>query len=89
MISKIMDWDTKADGIKEFMLQQLRISIDDFVLDPPKKLSGPEWKAAKLAKALRDIEYHEREIAAEIARTEARNRWLADLRASLPIEATP
>ncbi|MGY2995493.1 hypothetical protein [Mesorhizobium sp. URHB0026] len=84
MRAAVMDWQTEAEGIKEFMLQQLGVTLDDYPSEPPKKMAGAEWRADKLAKAERDLAYHEKHRAEEIERTEARNRWLAALRASLP-----
>lgn len=95
MIAQVEAWRTDAEGIREFMLQQLRQSID-FDCSPidedcpfigkPKALTGEEWRNAQVKKATKDIAYHSQAHAEEVARTESRNRWLADLRASLPAE---
>lgn len=86
MLSSVQAWNTEADGIKEFMIQQLEISISDYRSDPPTLLTGPEWLRKKRSNALRDIAYYEKQIAEEIHRTEMRNLWLAALRRSLPVE---
>ena len=92
MIAKVEAWETKADGIREFMLDQLRQSLD-FDCKPvradsplsgkPKRQTGEEWRTAKIEELTRSIAYHAEANAAEIARTEGRNRWLTDLRVSL------
>ncbi|TPK14126.1 hypothetical protein [Mesorhizobium sp. B2-5-11] len=84
MRAAVMAWQTEAEGIKEFMLQQLGVTLDDYPSEPPKKLAGAEWRAATIEKAERDLSYHQKHREDEIARTEDRNRWLAALRASLP-----
>lgn len=93
MIVQVEAWETKADGIREFMLEQLRQSLD-FDCKPPRpnalfggkpdRQTGEEWREVQVEQLMRDIAYHAKANAEEIARTEARNRWLADLRASLP-----
>ncbi len=93
MIAQVEAWDTKAEGIREFMLDQLRRSLDFDCKPPrpdatfggkPERQSGEEWRAVQIEELTRSIAYHAKANAEEIARTEARNRWLADLRASLP-----
>lgn len=86
MLEKVREWRTEADGIKDFMVQQLEISINDYVSEPPIKLTGQEWLKEKRFTALRDIAYHEKQIAEEIHRTEMHNLWLAALRRSLPAD---
>ncbi|WP_416065387.1 hypothetical protein ACK9YZ_01165 [Rhizobium sp. ZK1] len=83
MLEKVSAWHTEAEGIKEFMSDQLRISMSDYVSPPPQKMTGEEWLTATRREALRSISYHEKNIADEIHRTEMRNQWLADLRRSL------
>lgn len=84
MHAAVTAWSTEAEGIREFMLEQLFMSIDDWERDPPIQLTGEEWLERELETAARDIAYHKKAVAEEIERTEARNRWLAALRASLP-----
>ncbi len=71
-------------GLKTFMLEQLGHDTAPFLRPAPLRLSGKDWLVAQLENARRDIAYHERERAEEVARTESRNRWLADLRVSVP-----
>jgi len=83
MIRRVEEWDTKADGIKNFMIDQLRISITDYQSSLPAKMSGSEWRQFKLEKAQRDLDYGTKHRNEEIARTAERNRWIRDLRESL------
>lgn len=81
-------WETGAEGIKDFMLEQLDMTIGkgSWTPEPPERLTAEDWRRRALEKASRDLAYHETERAKEISRTEERNRWLATLRASLPAE---
>jgi hypothetical protein len=88
MLNEVLAWECKAEGIKAFMADQLRISISDYSPQPPIELSGDEWLREMRLKALHDIAYHEKAIAEEIHRTEMRNQWLASLRRSLPSDSS-
>lgn len=89
MLAKVEAWRTGAEGIREFMLSQLRESIrfdcgGDYLPSVPEPMDPVEWREARLARLQMDIRYHEHERAQEIARTEDRNRWLKALSDSLP-----
>ena len=88
MIAKVVQWEGAPEGLKEFMLEQLRSSREfDCGGDPTEYMPAPvevtEWYREELRKAARDIEYHEGERAKEIGRTAERNAWLSRLFASL------
>ena len=86
MIEKVEAWEpptTDHTGLKDFMLQQLRVSISGYEHPPPVQLRGADWYAARLSDA---IDKERRAMTAnieEIERTESRNKWLRDLRESL------
>lgn len=89
MISKVEAWQRAPEGLKEFMLDQLRKGMK---FDCPEGdrywkevvlLDGASWRRANLERVQQDIEYHTSEHAKEISRTEARNAWIAQLRKSL------
>lgn len=89
MIAKVEAWRGAPEGIKEFALEQLRTGMEFDCREPftwyedrPSE-DGSAWRAGKLEKAARDIEYHSAEHGKEMARTESRNAWLAQLRKSL------
>ncbi|OIN06131.1 hypothetical protein BFS86_19705 [Shewanella algae] len=85
MLDAVSSWHTDAEGIKEFMVEQLNISIErDYPSKSPVKLTGAEWREDRLKQAHHDVAYHERARGEEIWRTQERNRWLSDLRSSLP-----
>lgn len=88
MHDEVRTWKTKAGGIKDFMLGQLNLTIGrgPYQSEPPVRMTAEDWRRKAMEKASRDLAYHEVERAKEIERTEERNRWLADLRASLPAE---
>ena len=83
MLAKVKNWDCRAEGIKEFMIQQLSISIEDYEHKAPVKMSPAEWALKKKEKLEWDIAYFEKQIAREFENTEGRNKWLKDLRDSL------
>jgi hypothetical protein len=90
MLAQVVQWQPPtADHVKykEFMIEQLRSSIDfDCNTDyytKPERLTGSEWLAQRITKARESVAYHEREHAQEVERTENRNGWIKALRDSL------
>jgi hypothetical protein len=89
LIAETEAWQGAPDGLKEFMLEQLRSSRDFDTSDEPLKYCEPsrspvEWWASECKSAAWEVEYHSKEDAAERRRTDERNAWLAQLRAALP-----
>lgn len=89
MLAEVVAWEGAPEGLKEFMLEQLRSSLDFDCSSEPLRYAPPsrtadEWFAAELRAAEWQIEWSAKEAAAEAERTEGRNAWLAQLRASLP-----
>lgn len=85
MLTKVTQWEPHKDitPLKEFMINQLQISISSYRPDAPVRKSGRTWFLSQEKEAKRDLEYHGAEINKEIKRTQDRNQWLANLRASL------
>jgi hypothetical protein len=91
MLAQVDAWEAPTPdhgGLKNFMREQITQSIDFDCADSPyseqePKLSGAEWRAKEISRLCRAIEYHERENAKEVERTDERNRWIAALRKSL------
>lgn len=93
MIAKVVAWEGAPEGLKEFMLEQLRTSRESDCLtdaDIQKSwkpaLSVDDWYRAQLDRVVDDIGSYEQSRAEEIARTTRRNAWLARLWAALPPE---
>lgn len=92
MIDLVEPWQRAPEGLKEFMLEQLRTGMEfdcpaeGTFYDEPKRRSGSEWRAEKLERVGRDILRYAEEDAKERARTDARNAWIAQLRAALTPE---
>lgn len=90
MLAKVEAWTGGPTELKEFMIEQLRESIRFDTSGypgsdvPPETLTADQWFTAESERIARDIAYAEKNIAEEQERTAARNKWLADLRASLP-----
>ncbi|KKM80024.1 hypothetical protein LCGC14_1344060 [marine sediment metagenome] len=90
MLEWVREWQSPTqdhDGLKEFMDQQIRGSID-FDCDTsyykkPKLLSGREWLSLKTSGALHDIDYHAKEDLEERKRAAVRTLWIQQLRKSL------
>lgn len=96
MIALVEPWERSPEGLKDFMLEQLRTGMEfdcpegDRYYDEPVEQSGTEWRKAKLERVHKDIMYHAKGDAEERARTDVRNAWIAQLRASLAdLPATP
>jgi hypothetical protein len=89
MLAQVVAWEGAPEGLKEYMLDQLHRSIefdcpDDALDNPLSPQSTDEWFAKALADAKWSVEYRTKATHEEAERTEARNAWLAQLRASLP-----
>lgn len=91
MIARLEAWEGAPEGIREFGLSQLRQSLDHDCREPfewygrPVERDGAKWRDAKIGAVAQDIAYHAEEDAKERERTENRNAWLAQLRASLAL----
>lgn len=75
-------------GLKEFMIDQIRISMplnDEDYYKFPERIDGKQWRAKQIERISRSIAYHEKEYASELARVADRNRWIKDLRESLEV----
>lgn len=77
------------ERFKQFMLDQLNDSIQYdcdnsyYLNNPPKQITGEQWRSKQIEGALYDIDYHMQEYTKEVRRTDDRNRWIAALRKSL------
>jgi hypothetical protein len=90
MLEKVEAWTpptSEHHEMKNFMLEQLRSSIDfdcgRSYDTPPEPETGAAWLERKRAEAVRSIAYQVEERHKELARVEGRNRWLAALRKSI------
>lgn len=95
MREMVIAWNPPGEvkGLKKFMLEQIDSSIDFDCHDsefwdkcyPPLKVAPADiYRARVAAKIYEDLAYHKAQHAAEVERTNERNKWIADLRASLP-----
>lgn len=90
MLAVVKEWQPPTpehDGLKRFMIQQLKVSIDfdcgTSYYDKPKLLSGRDWLSLKISTALHDIDYHTKEDGKERERAASRTTWIRQLRGSL------
>ena len=91
MLAKVMAWTPPTpehDGLKEFMRSQIAQSIDfdcdeSYYATPTPRMTGEQWAAQRLEMLERDLAYHQKEQAAESARTASRTGWVKALRDSL------
>ncbi|MDY3551456.1 hypothetical protein R5W24_000532 [Gemmata sp. JC717] len=93
MLDQVRAWEppsTDHDNLKQFMIDQLRQSIDfdcREYQEPLPTLDGAVWLAEKRERVLRDLGYHHQEHGKELERVEQRNRWVRQLRESVPVVA--
>ena len=93
MLSYVSGWEPPSydhEELKKFMIEQIKSSIDwdcnlgDYYRDKTvSKLAGEEWFDFEVCDIIKDIEYHQKEYAKEVDRTNNRNEWISKLRNSL------
>jgi hypothetical protein len=87
MLTKVYAWQGAPEGLKQFMIDQLQQSINfdcgTSYEKEPQPQTGTQWFAEKLKALTWSIKHHAERQKEEEARTEARNKWIAQLRASL------
>lgn len=101
MLAQVQAWQPPTadhQGLKDFMTRQLEESMEfdhtDYYAKRVAELNAttPEtYFLEQIATASHDIDYHSKEYAEEVQRTESRNRWLKQLRDALdagPTEGT-
>lgn len=77
------------EGMKKFMLEQLRESLnfdvfgDEFIETHCQVKPYAAWKAERIARAMRNVTTYQQKWAKEQERTWERNEWLRALRESL------
>ncbi|AGS81058.1 hypothetical protein [Caulobacter phage Cr30] len=89
MLAKVEAWQvpetSEIQGAKKFMREQLQSSIDfdcgysDYG-NPQEELSFSDWIESKRKSLEWRVQYHEKEYANEIERTNARNAFLKEFR---------
>lgn len=87
MHEKVLAWEGAPEGLKEFMLEQLGMSMDRYEGPRksllPEKPTTEEWYREEFKRAGEAVGRAAEQIAMEKARTAGRNAWLAQLWASL------
>lgn len=93
MLQEVELWDPPTPehaGLKKFMREQLVSSIefdcDKFHLSPPVRLSGEEYRQAKIEALTKNIERLSIQVIEEQDRAAGRTKWIQDLKDSLGIE---
>ena len=96
MLAEVEAWQPPTpehQGLKDFMVEQLTTSIrfdcDITYLTISPAVSAEEFKAARIAGVEKDVEYHRTKWESEQVRVDSRNRWVADLRASMHEATVP
>ena len=89
MKAKVEAWKPPTDDhteLKAFMLQQIEVSSRnlDVKHDAPVLSIGEAWRAEQLADLGDRLARAQKSRAEEIERTASRQKWLDDLRGSLP-----
>lgn len=96
MTAQVRAWEPPTEEhstLKSFMLQQIEISRNDLRYSEGRvseeEAYTPESHfVAAVSGAVRDVAYHEGEHRKELERTGERNKWIDDLYASLPSDAS-
>jgi hypothetical protein len=91
MQKKVAAWQPPTpdhQGLKDFMLQQIEVSMNGVAyyeehLEKAKASSALDYYLAEVAEAERGRIYNAEQNQKEIERTESRNRWVRELKASL------
>jgi hypothetical protein len=89
MLAEVEAWEPPKDehaGLKKFMTEQLRSSIDFDCADYSTErvqYSPSVWLAKARQKAASDLAYAEKHLAEEIERCEGANQWITALYESL------
>lgn len=88
MLDRVQSWTPPTSdhaGLKKFMIDQINLCENEG--DPYLSKARPlaEWKADKLSFAEREIDYHAKHQQKEAECVAGRNRWKADLAASVPV----
>ena len=91
MLEKVRAWVPPTDehkGLHQFMAEQIIESIrfdcsGDYYAKPTARMTGSDWADKRRAELARDVAYHLKEHAAEVARADSRTAWVRALRASL------
>lgn len=90
MLYEVKKWEPPtADhrGMKRFMVEQLEESIKfdcGFRMEPPKRLTGAEWRTEKRRSLERSIARHTQSEQEELERCAQANAWIDALYGSLP-----
>ena len=91
MLVKAQAWAPPTDehkGMHKFMVDQITESIrfdcgGTYYDTPTASLTGDQWAVERRVQLARDVDYHTKNHAEEVARAESRTAWMAALRASL------
>lgn len=91
MLASVRAWNPPTadhQHMKKFMADQLEESIkfDCSTYDEPAEepQSGEQWYWQQISQLSKSIAYHEKRQAEEVAQAEKNNRWVEELRKSLP-----
>jgi len=95
MVTQVEAWEPPSSdhvGFKDFMLEQLRSSLkfdcgSDYyqrLSDKINTMSVQEWKEQERKSRVNEVTYCKKNLAKEVERIAGRNKWLADLRVSVP-----
>lgn len=92
MLAEVVQWKPPTPehvGLKDFMVEQLRSSIDfdDHEPEAPAHLSGPTWRATEISKVRGNVAYYEKSWREERERVRGANQWIDALYESLPVAA--
>ena len=91
MAAQVRAWNPPTDdhkGLKEFMLQQIRISKNEpdyyqNLAEDAEKKTAMAYYIAAVSECARNVKYHTEEHSKEVERVSGRTEWVRQLRASI------
>ena len=89
MKERVTAWERPSpdhENLKKFMLDEIRGATERetepvHVYEP---IDAETWRAQRIEMCNRSIAYHEKQEAEEAARVISKNKWLSELRKSVP-----
>jgi len=91
MLGQVIAWEPPTpehEELQKFMIEQLENSIDfdcsPYPRDPAVRLTGAQYKAARIADLTEEIERSKESFADEVLRHHDRTQWVENLVNSLP-----
>ena len=74
---------SEHEGLKKFMIEQIDISVRDYVPDIPNRILPTDWFFSKIEMLKEDREYHVKEYDKEVKNCDEKTKWIQELKKSI------